>query len=105
MGLPTRSIPFTVGCAAGAPRCVGDAPYASSMECIRPTEVPSMRFIVLAFIGFILVSLFSALYFLVKDKGQSTRTVKALTVRVALSIALFVLLLIGFKTGLITQRL
>jgi succinate dehydrogenase/fumarate reductase cytochrome b subunit len=68
-------------------------------------EVPSMRFVVLAFIGFILFSLFSALYFLLKDKGQSTRTVKALTVRVALSIALFVVLLIGFKTGLITQRL
>ena len=64
-----------------------------------------MRFVVLAFVAFILVSLFSALYFLVKDKGQSTRTVKALTVRVALSIALFVLLLLGFHFGFITQRL
>ena len=64
-----------------------------------------MRFVVFVFIGFILASLFSALYFLLKDKGQSTRTVKALTVRVALSILLFVLLLIGFKTGLIDQRL
>ena len=64
-----------------------------------------MRFIVLTFIGFILFSLFSALYFLLKDKGNSTRTVKALTVRVVLSITLFVMLLIGFKTGLITQRL
>ena len=64
-----------------------------------------MRFIVLVFIGFILFSLFSALYFLLKDKGNSTRTVKALTVRVVLSITLFVLLLIGFKTGLITHRL
>ena len=64
-----------------------------------------MRFIVLTFIGFILFSLFSALYFLLKDKGTSTRTVKALTVRVVLSITLFVLLLIGFKTGIITQRL
>ena len=64
-----------------------------------------MRFIVLAFVAFILFSLFSALYFLLKDKGQSTRIVKALTVRVVLSIALFVLLLIGFKTGLINNRL
>jgi hypothetical protein len=64
-----------------------------------------MRYIVLAFITFILVSLFSALYFLVKDKGRSTRTVKALTIRVALSIALFVLLLLGFHFGFITQRL
>ena len=64
-----------------------------------------MRFIVLVFVAFILFSLFSALYFLLKDKGTSTRTVKALTVRVLLSIALFALLLLGFKLGLITQRL
>ena len=64
-----------------------------------------MRFVVLVFIAFILFSLFSALYFLMKDKGQSRRTVKALTIRVVLSIVLFVLLLIGFKLGFITQRL
>lgn len=64
-----------------------------------------MRFVVLVFIGFILVSLFSALYFVIKDKGRSDRAVKALTVRVALSIVLFVLLLLGFYFGLITQRL
>jgi hypothetical protein len=66
---------------------------------------PAMRFIVLVFVAFILFSLFSALYFLLKDKGTSTRTVKALTVRVLLSITLFALLLLGFKLGLITQRL
>ena len=64
-----------------------------------------MRFVVLAFIGFILVSLFSALYFVIKDKGRSDRAVKALTIRVVLSIVLFVLLLLGFYFGLITQRL
>ena len=64
-----------------------------------------MRYIVLLFVAFILVSLFSALYFLLKDKGQSTRTVKALTIRVVLSIALFALLLLGFKLGLIPNRL
>lgn len=64
-----------------------------------------MRFIVLSFIGFILFSLFSALYYLLKDRGRSTRTVKALTVRVVLSITLFVLLLLGFHFGFITDRL
>jgi hypothetical protein len=64
-----------------------------------------MRIVVLIFIGFILVSLFSALYFLMKDKGGSVRTVKALTLRVVLSIALFVLLLLGFHFGLINTRL
>ena len=64
-----------------------------------------MKYIVLTFVVFILASLASALYFLVKDKGQSTRTVKALTIRVVLSIALFALLLLGFKLGVITNRL
>jgi hypothetical protein len=63
-----------------------------------------MRFIVLTFIAFIVFSLFSALFFLLKDKGNSTRAVKALTVRVVLSITLFVLLLLSFHFGLITQR-
>ena len=64
-----------------------------------------MRFLVLVFIAFILVSLFSALYFLLKDKPGSTRTVKALTTRVVLSLTLFVLLMLGMKFGIITHRL
>lgn len=64
-----------------------------------------MKIIVLIFIVFILGSLFSALYFLIKDKGQSERTVKALTVRVALSITLFALLMLGFHFGIINTRL
>jgi hypothetical protein len=64
-----------------------------------------MRFLVLIFIAFILVSLFSALYFLLKDKGRSERTVKALTIRVILSIVLFALLMLGYRFGFITQRL
>ena len=64
-----------------------------------------MRFVVLVFIAFILVSLFSALYFLVKDRGSSDRTVKALTVRIVLSIALFALLMLAFHFGFVTQRL
>jgi hypothetical protein len=63
-----------------------------------------MRFLVLVFVAFILFSLFSALYFLIKDKGRSTRTVKALTIRVVLSIVLFVLLMLSFHFGFIPQR-
>jgi hypothetical protein len=64
-----------------------------------------MRIIVLLFVVFILASLFSALYFLLRDKGGSERTVKALTVRVALSVVLFALLMLGFHFGFITTRL
>ena len=63
-----------------------------------------MRILALLFIVFILASLASALYYLIKDKGQSDRVVKMLTVRVALSLALFVLLMGGFYLGLIPQN-
>ncbi len=64
-----------------------------------------MRIIVILFIIVILGSLGSALYYMVKDRGTTERTAKALTVRIALSITLFVLLLLGFHFGLITTRL
>ena len=48
-------------------------------------------------------SLFSALFFLVKDKTGSDRTVKALTIRIGLSITLFLLLMLGYYFGLICQ--
>jgi hypothetical protein len=60
-----------------------------------------MRIFALLFIVFILASLGSALYYLIKDKGQSDRTVKMLTVRVALSLTLFVLLMGGYYFGII----
>lgn len=49
-------------------------------------------------------SLASALFFLVRDKQDSRRTVRALTVRVSLSVALFLLLLVAYYTGLIQPR-
>ncbi|WP_047550739.1 twin transmembrane helix small protein [Methylotenera sp. G11] len=49
----------------------------------------------------IIASLFSALYFLAKDKNGGARTVKALTLRIGFSIALFLLLLLGYYFGLI----
>lgn len=63
----------------------------------------AMRIIVLLFIAFIVLSLGSALYYLVKDKGQSERTVKALTVRISLSIFLFILLMASYYFGWIPQ--
>ncbi|MBC7945766.1 MAG: twin transmembrane helix small protein [Burkholderiales bacterium] len=62
-----------------------------------------MKIVIILFIVAILYSLGSALYYLIKDQGQSDRTVKALTVRVALSITLFVLLLLGFQFGILTK--
>ncbi len=64
-----------------------------------------MRIIVILFIVAILASLGSALYYMIKDRGTTERTAKALTIRIALSITLFVLLMLGFHFGLITTRL
>jgi len=55
-------------------------------------------FVAIAFI-FIIGSLFSALFFLMKDQGKTKRTVLSLAVRVGLSIALFVTILIMYHFG------
>ena len=60
-------------------------------------------FIIAVFL-MIVVSLFSALLFFYKDKGASKRTVKALTIRISLSIFLFVLLMVGYFFGLISPQ-
>lgn len=64
-----------------------------------------MRIVVILFVVLIFASLGSALCFLVKDRGASTRTAKALTWRVVFSITLFALLMLGYQFGLITARL
>lgn len=62
------------------------------------------RILIITLIVLILVSLFSALTFIYRDKGGNTRVVRALTVRISLSIVLFLLLLAGFYFGLIPQQ-
>lgn len=63
-----------------------------------------MKILVLLFIVFILASLGSALYTLIRDQGTSDRTVRLLTLRVGFSIALFVLLMAGFYFGFIPSE-
>ena len=58
-----------------------------------------IKILIVTLLTVILTSLFSALFFLVKDKQASARTAKALTWRIGLSITLFVLLLIGYGLG------
>jgi len=54
--------------------------------------------VILAFVG-ILGSLASALVYLMKDKGTTNRTVNALTVRIGLSVALFLFVLFAHRMG------
>lgn len=62
-----------------------------------------MKFIVVLFLIVIFGSLASALVYLVRDKGGSDGTVKALTVRIGLSVVLFVLLMAGYYFEIIPQ--
>lgn len=63
--------------------------------------MPLIKILVLACLIAIVISLGSSLYYLVNDKGESKKMVKALTIRVALSVALFILLLIAWSQGMI----
>ena len=55
--------------------------------------------IIILFLLIIFISLGSALYYLVHDKGRTNRAVTALTWRIGLSLLLFILLLIAFAMG------
>ncbi|MEE9421664.1 MAG: twin transmembrane helix small protein [Gammaproteobacteria bacterium] len=58
-----------------------------------------IKLFIIAVIIAIVASLASGLFYLVKDKGQTDRTAKALTIRIALSVSLFALLMLGIFTG------
>ncbi len=59
------------------------------------------RVLVIAALLAIVASLGSGLFFLVRERERSERLVRALTVRIALSIGLFVLLLLAWAAGLV----
>lgn len=60
---------------------------------------------IVIFVLFLVVSsLFTALYSMIKDRGQSDRTVKMLTMRIGLSIGLLIFILIGYQLGWINPH-
>ena len=59
-----------------------------------------MRYVVIAMLIAILVSLGSAAVFMLRSRGDSSRMAKALTWRIALSVTLFLLLMLGYALGL-----
>ena len=77
-------------------------------SAIKPPDCTGASMIIKAIIIlmllFIFFSLGSALYFLVHDKSNSDRVVKALTWRIGLSLVLFVLLFIAFALGWISPH-
>lgn len=62
------------------------------------------KIIIISLLLIILFSLGTALFSMLKNEPESNRTVKALTVRVALSIALLILIMVGYSMGWITPH-
>ncbi len=60
-----------------------------------------IKYLVVAILVAIVISLGSGLYFLLTDKGESKRMVNSLTVRIGLSVALSVMLFIAWVAGYI----
>ncbi|MCZ6471769.1 MAG: twin transmembrane helix small protein [Gammaproteobacteria bacterium] len=58
-----------------------------------------IKIIILLLLALILISLGAGMVSLIKDRGETNRTVKFLTIRIVLSIALFVLLVVSFLMG------
>ena len=57
--------------------------------------------IIIAFLVVILYNLGAGLYYMMTDKGQTDRTVRALTWRIGLSVLLILLVIAGIATGVI----
>lgn len=64
----------------------------------------AFKIVVIVLLVAIVGSLGSALFHLVNDKGDSKKMVHALSVRIGLSIALFILIMVGWKLGLVTPH-
>ena len=58
-----------------------------------------MKIILVVLLFLVVVSLFSGLYFMYRDKGKTRRTVIALTIRVVLSVTIFLIVIAGYFLG------
>jgi hypothetical protein len=58
-----------------------------------------MKTLILLVLAFIIYNLGLAMYYMIKDKGQGKNTVRFLTARIAVSFALFILIIIALKMG------
>ena len=59
----------------------------------------AIKIIIVFLLALILISLGAGMFSLIKDRGDSDRTVKFLTFRIALSILVFVLIAVSFYMG------
>ncbi|MBL8270460.1 twin transmembrane helix small protein [Steroidobacter sp.] len=62
------------------------------------------KYFIIACLVAIVLTMASGLFYLVTDKGESKKMVNALSIRVGLSVLLFLLLLLAWSQGLITPH-
>jgi hypothetical protein len=60
-----------------------------------------IKYLIVAVLLAIIASLGSGLFFMLRDKGESKRMVNSLTVRISLSVLLFILLFVGWYADLL----
>jgi multisubunit Na+/H+ antiporter MnhF subunit len=60
-----------------------------------------IKLIIVILLIFIVISLFTALYYLIKSPDSSASVVKSLSIRIGLSLFLIVLIFVGSKFGFI----
>jgi hypothetical protein len=63
-----------------------------------------VKVFIIAVLVAIVLTMASSLFYLVSDKGQSKKMVNALSVRIGLSVLLFLLLLLAWSQGMITPH-
>lgn len=84
---PARPRPFNMGLGANI-----------VARGFAPTETDMRIIVLLAFLG-IVASLVSAGVYLMQDRGSTNRMVYALTIRIGLSILLFLFMLLAWRLG------
>jgi hypothetical protein len=60
-----------------------------------------IKYLIVAVLLAIVASLGSGLFFMLRDKGESKRMVNSLTVRISLSVLLFILLFVAWYADLL----
>ena len=60
-----------------------------------------VKLLIVVFLIVIVYNLGAGLFYMMTDKGQTDRTVKALTWRIGLSVFLILLVILGIATGVI----
>jgi branched-subunit amino acid transport protein AzlD len=68
----------------------------------KTREISMLKALIILLMLAVIVSLFSGLFFLIKDGGKTNRVVNSLAVRVTLSVLLLVVIILSIWQGSLT---